>query len=79
MRIRALIPLIFALLLCGITNARTIYVIDFGLDRAMNREEKFEIIKKAHKHAVSIGEAISNITINDRNKNVIYDISRLQE
>lgn len=59
MRIRSLITLFFALLLASIANARTVYLIDYGLENAQNGLERFEIIRKAHEKAISIGAAIS--------------------
>ena len=59
MRIRALISLIFALLLGHLANARTVYVKDYRLEKAISGDERFELIRAAHEKAVKIGAVIS--------------------
>lgn len=51
--------LAIALLQCGIANAKTYYVKDCGLSDAKNGKERFELLRRAHENAVSIGAAIS--------------------
>lgn len=51
--------LMLALLTGSAANARTVYVKDYGLDRARTGKERYEAIRNAHEAAVSTGAAIS--------------------